>query len=170
MSKERLWGRHDSSSRASQDTPVTARRRRVLRHPLGQPRAAVEMCWGGPTCGARRILAKPKLAWSECSATTSVHVHADVRITTDGPIAPDRRRRESALSRRAGTSVPSRKASFRRAEPGGAHRHISTAASTRVMERWRGALDIADPVRSHTGDWDCHLVGHWHAGCTRLWA
>ena len=37
--------------------------------------AAVEMCRGAATCGAPRIMAKPKLAWSECSAATSVHVH-----------------------------------------------------------------------------------------------
>jgi hypothetical protein len=88
----------------------------TYRSGAGASAPAVAVWREASTCVARRHSAKQKLAWSETSASTSVHVLPDVRITTEGPIAPDRLRSESAASRRAGGSVPSRKASFRRAE------------------------------------------------------
>ena len=57
------------------------------------------------------------------SASTSDHVLPDVRISSAGPIARRGRRHESSPSRRASAQVPSRRASFRRAEPGGVSRH-----------------------------------------------
>ena len=86
----------------------------VTRHAAGPPRAPV--CRRMPTCGARRRTATPKLARSEPAASTSVHVLPAGRITSAGPIARRGLRDEPADSRRASDRVPSRRASFRRAE------------------------------------------------------
>ena len=59
---------------------------------------------------------QPKLARSEFSASTSVHVLPDARITTAGPIARRGLRNEAAHSRRVSGRVPRRRASFRWAE------------------------------------------------------
>ena len=115
---------------------------------------AVEVGRWAPTCGARRIMAKPKLAWSESSAATSVHAHPDARITTAGPIAPDRLRRELAHSRRGGGRIPSRKASFRRAEPGGAQRPTSNATA-RGDHGARSRRIAVDSEGDRAGGWAC---------------
>src|SRR5687767_571144 len=59
----------------------------------------------------------PEIARSEYSATTSDRVQAVVRITPEGPIAPDRPSPESADSRRVAKGTASRSAISRPAEP-----------------------------------------------------
>jgi hypothetical protein len=86
----------------------------VMRHVAGPQRAPA--CRMMPTCGAQRRTAQPKLARSEASASTSVHVLPDARITTAGPIARRGLRNEAAHSRRVSGRVPRRRASFRWAE------------------------------------------------------
>src|SRR5688572_7843550 len=99
--------------------------------------ARVEVYRRPPTCAARRGQA-PKRARSEPSASTSVHALPDARIITGGPIAPDGLRHESADSRRASGRVPSRRARFRRAEPGGGQRHTFARATSAASGRTGG--------------------------------
>ena len=65
----------------------------------------------------------PEIARSESSALTSVRVLPNVRIGTEGPIAPDRRRLESAHSQRVSGRTASRSAHFPACGVGGACRH-----------------------------------------------
>ena len=73
---------------------------------------------GGPAFEARR-LRDPEIARSEASASTFDHALTSARITTGGPIAPDRLGLESAASRRGTERAASRSAISRRAEPAG---------------------------------------------------
>jgi len=82
---------------------------------------------------------QPKLARSEFSASTSVHVLPAVRISSVGPIARRGLRPESSHSRRASARVPSRRASFRRAQR-------EASADMPVSLHSHAAADVTDEV------------------------
>ncbi len=99
--------------------------RRTGRHRVDAPlpeRAGVPR---GAALRSTARSAQPKLAWSESSASTSVPVLPDARITTAGPIAPDGLRRESAPSRRGQRQGTESEGEFPPGAAGGDPRHTS---------------------------------------------
>src|SRR5688500_10847226 len=97
-----------------------------------------------PGSGAVRSmpLHDQEIARSETSASTSVHVLPHARITTEGPIAPDRLRHELADSRRVSARAANRSAISRRAEPGVAGRHTRSGAAARKGPPYAPGLDV----------------------------